>query len=199
MKKPTPTDHTRSRRNSAAGKQTIFRSAARHKPYAQLGNTMLRDARLSFAARCLLAFLLSYPSNWKCGPAWLCKNQRIGRDRFYNLINELVGAGYCVRSRSRRANGTLEPFEYVFSDEPALIAGQLATSPRPEKPDVANPDVAEPDLANQFTTNTERNEDGGYETVDQEKSEKTVIVEGRGGIAHVPHGHRSPGKWGNLQ
>lgn len=194
MKRSKPTESCR--RKPAAGKQTIFRSAARHKPYAQLGNTMLRDARISFAARGLLCFLLSYPSTWKFGPTWLCKNQRIGRDRFYNLINELMEAGYCVRLRSRRANGTLGPFEYVFSDEPAELAENLATPPRPEKPDVAQPDVAEPDLANPYTKKTESNED---RKKDGNQRENLSSGRGENGVADATHGERSFGKWGTLQ
>jgi hypothetical protein len=36
---------------TVASDQTIFRVASRHKPYAMLGNAMLRDKRLSFEAR----------------------------------------------------------------------------------------------------------------------------------------------------
>src|SRR5262245_65248722 len=105
----------------SGSRQTIFRSAARHKPYAQLRNTMLRDARIGFAARGLLAFMLSYPITWKLRQVWICKKQKISRDRFYRLINELIEAGHCARRRGRRPNGTLGPYEYVFSDEPETI------------------------------------------------------------------------------
>jgi hypothetical protein len=163
--------------------QTIFRSAARHKPYAQLGNKMLRDSCVSFAARGLLAFVLTYPTDWLFGPAWVCKEQKIGRDQFYSLINELLKAGYCIRRRERRLDGTLGPVEYLFSDEPEMIGGKPANSPLPEKPDVAEPevaepDVAEPDLANPITTKTDSNEDRRDEGEDQE--ERTPYGSDRG-------------------
>lgn len=81
--------------------RTIFRVANRHKPYAQLGNAMLRDSRLSFEARGVLAFILTYPSNWQFGLAWLCRNQGIGRDRARRIIKEHVAVGYCQRGRGR--------------------------------------------------------------------------------------------------
>jgi hypothetical protein len=77
--------------------RTILRVASRHKPYAQLGNAMLRDKRLSFEARGVLAFILTYPSNWQFGLAWLCRDQDIGRDRARRIIREHVTAGYCQR------------------------------------------------------------------------------------------------------
>lgn len=93
-----------------------------------------------------------------------------------------MGAGYCKRLRLRRLHGTLGPFEYVFSDDPVGIAEQRTNSPRPEKPDVAEPDVAEPDLANPYTTNKERDENIGYESVVQKDPS---LEERRGPVAHA--------------
>jgi hypothetical protein len=132
--------------------RTIFRVASRHKPYAQLGNAMLRDTRLSFEARGVLAFILTYPSNWQFGLAWLCRDQAIGRDRARRIIREHVAVGYCQRGRTRNADGTLGAYEYVFTDEPECLP------PQPEKASVVTTDgkpvTGQPALANPTPTKT---------------------------------------------
>jgi hypothetical protein len=142
--------------------QTIFRVASRHKPYAQLGNGMLRDKRLSLEARGALAFILSFPANWQFGLAWLCRDQDIGRDRARRILNEHLAAGYCQRGRSRNPDGTLGPFEYVFTDEPAFLTGEAP--PQPENPSVVTatdglPVTGEPALGNPTPTKTVSQED----------------------------------------
>jgi hypothetical protein len=89
-----------------ATEQTIFRIASRHKPYAQLGNAMLRDKRLSLEARGALAFILSHPADWRFSLEWLCREQGVGRDKVRRLIREMVSADYCIRSQERTASGS---------------------------------------------------------------------------------------------
>lgn len=108
--------------------QTIFRVASRQKPYSQLGNEMIRDGRLSWEARGILSFILSYPPDWHFTLHWLCRNTETGRDRAQRMLKELVATGYCHREQTRKEDGTLGPYEYVFSDEPEAVA------PQPEKP-----------------------------------------------------------------
>jgi hypothetical protein len=117
---------------------------------------------LSFDARGVLAFILTFPSNWQFGLAWLCRDQGIGRDRARRIIRELVDAGYCQRGRARNADGTLGAYEYVFSDEPESLISPLPenpdTAPAPENPSVVSeqivvasdwkPVTGEPALAN---------------------------------------------------
>jgi hypothetical protein len=145
-----------------ANEQTIFRVASRHKPFAQLGNGMLRDTRLSFEARGVLAFILSFPSDWEFGLAWLCRDQGIGRDRARRIIREHVATGYCHRERGRNADGTLSAYEYVFTDEPGSIA-----PPAPEKASVVTTDVkpvtGEPAPANPTPTNTGQSHEDEHE------------------------------------
>ena|SRR5215831_8332416 len=147
--------------------QTIFRVASRHKPYAQLGNGMLRDKRLSLEARGALAFILSFRSNWRFGLAWLCRDQAIGRDRARRIINEHVTAGYCQRGRTRNDDGTLGQYEYVFTDEPECLA-----SPAPENPTVVTTDwkpvAGEPALANPTPTKTDQSHEYKHEQKERE-------------------------------
>jgi hypothetical protein len=105
--------------------QTIFRNASRHKPYAQIGNEMLRDERLSIAARGALAMILSYPTDWVFNMQWLCKKAGVGRDKAYSIISELKECGYCYRSQARHEDGTLGKIEYLFTDEPDAVTQEV--------------------------------------------------------------------------
>lgn len=98
--------------------QTIFRVANRNGSYSKLSNAMIRDGRLSWEARMILVFILSFPENWEFTLSWLLKQPPgFGRDRANRLIGELVDIGYCRRDRKRNGDGTLGAYEYVFYDE----------------------------------------------------------------------------------
>lgn len=131
--------------------QTIYRVACRHKPYAQLGNAMIRDNRLSFEARGVLAYILSYPPNWRFSQEWLCEKAKLGKHRSYRIINELRAFGYCQRAQQRRSDGTLGPYEYVFTDEPEALEpvdnwpdGTLADGSEEEPQDIGGVDNVGP-------------------------------------------------------
>lgn len=111
--------------------QTIYRVACRHKPYAQIGNAMLRDQRMSIEARGALAMILTYPSDWTISLAWLCHQAGVGRDKARGMIREMEAAGYCIRKRRREKGGTLGGYEFIFTDEPGALA-----QPAPENPSV---------------------------------------------------------------
>jgi hypothetical protein len=130
-----PAAPKRKRRHPVSTDQTIFRVASRQKPYAQLGNGMLRDKRLSFEARGALAFILSFPSNWQFALAWFCRDQGIGRDRARRIIREHVTTGYCVRTQERTPSGSWGSITYTFTDEP---------TPLTEKPSAADPPPVNP-------------------------------------------------------
>lgn len=131
----------------AKGKtQTIYRVACRHKPYAQLGNAMIRDNRLSFEARGVLAYILSYPENWRFSREWLCKHAKLGKNKSYDLINEMREHGYCQRSQERRPDGTMAPCEYLFTDEPEAIAPTPAPANEPDAPQADDGKAAPQDI-----------------------------------------------------
>jgi hypothetical protein len=111
----TPSKAQQERAMSTA--QTIFRVASRHKPYAQIGNAMLRDKRLSMVARSALAMILSYPPDWIFNIHWLCKEADIGRNKARAIIRELEEYGYCQRSQIRNEDGTLGRATLIFYAE----------------------------------------------------------------------------------
>jgi hypothetical protein len=176
--------------------KTIYRVACRHKPYAQLGNAMIRDNRLSFEARGVLAYILSFPTNWQFGQDWLCKKTGLGRDRSYRIVKELCTYGYCLRQQPRREDGTHGPYEYVFTDEPGAIEGapnddtqdvgggpsggsvkpQENAPPLPEKPEAAEPDPVQPEAAQPDPAKAEAHKEKN--TISPKDREKTKTESG---------------------
>lgn len=114
--------------------RTIRRSA-RRKRFVIVDQTAVEDERLSWAARGLLAYLLSRPDDWKVLVNDLRKRGNLGRDGIYGLLRELRGAGYVRFERNRDAQGRMRGGTYIVSEEPA---------PHPGLPDTVEPDPAAP-------------------------------------------------------
>ena len=69
-------------------------------PFAQIANSALRDARLSFKARGVLALVLSNVGDWEASLRWLCKqSEKDGRHAIQQALNELTELGYREVSR----------------------------------------------------------------------------------------------------
>ena len=75
-------------------------------PFAQIANGALRDRRLSFRARGILAMVLSYPGDWSASRAWLeGMSERDGREAVQSALNELNEAGYRRVTREQMGAG----------------------------------------------------------------------------------------------
>jgi len=113
--------------------KTVIRIAKRTS-YTVIARTALQDNRLSFAARGLLAYLLSKPDDWSVQIADIQRAGDIGRDKAYALLGELRKAGYVVgRQRYRLPGGQWGYTPYYVFEEPQ--------SPLPEKPYTVNQDI----------------------------------------------------------
>jgi hypothetical protein len=101
----------------------------------------VEDTRLSWAARGLLAYLLSRPDDWKVLVNDLKRRGNLGRDGIYALLRELRelrelrSAGYVRFERHRDAQGRMRGGTYIVSEVPA---------PVPASPDVGKPEKAAP-------------------------------------------------------
>ena len=99
--------------------------------YVVLIQATVRDTRLSFKARGILAFLLSHPDNWKPNIRHLeNSSEKDGRDSIAAGIKELIAHGYARRVTTRDARGRIESKELQVSETP--IFGQLKPVDRPE-------------------------------------------------------------------
>ena len=85
-----------------------------------LRNVVLRDERLSFRARGILACVLSRPDDWRTTSETLAKQSggREGRDAIRTALKELEKAGYLRRYKvNDKVTGQITTVTYIF-DEP---------------------------------------------------------------------------------
>lgn len=130
---------------------SIVRAPRPESGWYALDKRISEDARLSWAARGLLVFLLGKPDHWRVSIEHLRKQTvgariRTGRDGVYALLGELQAAGYMEAVQERREDGTLGPMEYQVRE---------VAAPLPAEPDTAEPLPAEPDTAKTTLVKTE--------------------------------------------
>jgi hypothetical protein len=118
--------------------QKIHRAPRRHQ-WLVIDKRTVEDVRLTWAARGLLAYLLSRPDDWEVLVKDLIKRGNLKRDGIYTLLRELRAVGYVRYDPTRDAQGRLRGGTYVVSELP------LPDSPDTDSPDTAPPDTAKPD------------------------------------------------------
>lgn len=107
-----------------------------------LSNDMLRNDKLSWEARGMLSFILSFPTDWKLNVSHLVKSGGIsedgrrmcGKEKVYRILNELKAAGY-ITGQPKRNGGSFHGFDYIVHEEPVKNVDNLvdnSESPLPE-------------------------------------------------------------------
>jgi len=127
---------------------SIVRAPRPESQFTQLRNDVLRDKRLSFRARGILAWILSQPDNWATDADRLAREGTEGRDAIRTALRELRGAGYVVQARRQNDLGRWVTDTLVY-DTPQETAGQTEGG----KPAVGSPDVGCSDAIRTTTTN----------------------------------------------
>lgn len=128
----------------------IIRSR-REKNYTVLLNDGLRDQRLSFKARGLMAYMLSMPDDWKFYTKELVKHSdKDGRDSVRVGLKELEECGYLKRQKKRSETGQFDSQDLLLVDTPAFSPG--TDYPAPAKPATENPAPANPTLLSTNST-----------------------------------------------
>lgn len=75
-------------------------------PFAQIANSALRDRRLSYKARGLLAMVLSHTGEWEATIEWLCEqSDEDGKTAVQSALKELTDLGYRAVSHDRNPLG----------------------------------------------------------------------------------------------
>ncbi|ARA92854.1 hypothetical protein AWN76_006545 [Rhodothermaceae bacterium RA] len=115
---------------------SILRAPTRPHGFAVIDRRTLADERLSWAARGLLAYLLSLPDDWQVRPGHLAGRAPCSDYRLRQALAELQACGYARVQRRRRRDGKLAGSTWLIAERPDLLA-----------PDEAEPDEAEPDDA----------------------------------------------------
>jgi hypothetical protein len=102
--------------------------------FTQIPNEWLRDTRLSFKARGLLALVMSHISGWSLSIASLADHNQEGRDAIRTAISELEKYGYLTRSQVNQDGKfgeaiwvTHDPTDYPSSENPS------SENPTPKK------------------------------------------------------------------
>ena len=122
----------------------IHRSA-RDRFFTTLGNEVIRDSRLSFCARGVLAYLLSQPDGKRDDIRTLTDRTPEGRERVASAMRELEKLGYLTRTKKRTPEGHIYTEVEVFdsperaSSQPMPSAGSPASGGSAAGPDGDHP------------------------------------------------------------
>ena len=89
----------------------------RRRDFTIVPNDSLRDNTLSWAAKGLLALMLSYPDDWQYSLKHLASMTNNGLHATRSAFQELEAAGYVTRTITRSASGTITGYEYTVRDD----------------------------------------------------------------------------------
>lgn len=83
----------------------IIRGPRLEKHFTILDNAVIRDGRLSFRARGVLAYILSQPDGWRSTSEDLARVATEGREAVRTAMRELEAAGYVERRKEQNQSG----------------------------------------------------------------------------------------------
>lgn len=138
---------------SITGQQTIFREKS--KRYTKLPNAIATASDMSFAAKGVLAYLLSKPDDWILRPADIEKHGTGGQHSIRVALKELRALGYLQLTKIT-SGGIIREWQW-------LIADHRKFSPKPdvEFPHVVNQRYTKTDLSNGWKPKKRRSHSTG--------------------------------------
>lgn len=84
-----------------------------------LSNEVLRDSRLSYKARGLLAYMLSFSEDWIFYIKKLTDDsEKDGRESVNTGLKELIKYGYLIKEQKRNSDGRFNTVEWVLFETP---------------------------------------------------------------------------------
>ncbi|MGG1137184.1 DnaD domain protein [Bacillus mycoides] len=114
--------------------------------YSVVNNTGLRDERLSWKAKGILAYILTLPDDWVFYREELATHAKDGIDSLRSGMKELKEYGYLKRRPIRNEKNKIVSWETVIHEVPQVEP--LADFPPMEEPPVENPPVENPPVEN---------------------------------------------------
>jgi len=117
--------------------------------FTQIPNDWLRDNRLTYKARGLLAELLTHTVGWEVSIARIANNGVDGRDAIGSAIQELEIFGYLRREQQRDPSGRLSGNLWITQDP---------NQPSTDKPSTAKPSTDNPHPKKNIDKNTDLKE-----------------------------------------
>lgn len=122
----------------------IIRAPRPERGWTELANTTLRDRRLSYRARGVLARLLSNAEGFSMTALDLAdESPAEGRQAVLTALAELRKAGFILQRRLQGERGRWYTETFVY-DTPQLTSTEVR-SPDSGQPDVGRPDAGQPD------------------------------------------------------
>ena len=85
--------------------------------FTQIANEALRDPRLSYRAKGILAAALTHEPGFSFGRPWIDSHGTEGRDAITAAIAELKALGYCRSARTKNEAGDWQGTTLVFTDD----------------------------------------------------------------------------------
>lgn len=100
---------------------TIQRSPHdKENPFVMILKKSIRDPNLSIEAKGMLAFILSFPSDWKVNVKHLMNTLKIGRDKVKGILNNLIDSGYMCKESVLEGN-LKRGVAYFISESPIYL------------------------------------------------------------------------------
>jgi hypothetical protein len=132
-----------------------------------IANDVMRDSRLSFRARGIHHFLLSFPTGWRIDSSAIARAGKEGRDAVRAALKELEECGYLIRQREQDERGRWSTRAYIKE-----IPMSENHFPMPENPTSGNPVVGDSgaNRKNEITKNEIQD--------DSEADSRRVVVDG---------------------
>ena len=114
-----------------------IKRAKRDTNFTMMSNVGLKDDRLSFKAKGLLAYMLSLPDDWVFYEEEITKHAADGKQSVRTGLKELQQFGYLAKSQSRE-KGKFGKVDWILYDEPENVDTKVFL-PQTEKRSTDNP------------------------------------------------------------
>ncbi|MCY3770077.1 MAG: hypothetical protein OXG56_12045 [Gammaproteobacteria bacterium] len=139
--------------------QTIFR-VRKTRDFVAISRITLEDARLSWDARGLHAFLLAKPDDWETCIQHLVQCSPAGRDRVRRILQELIRFHYIIKiEQPRTEKGQYARPQYLVHESPQDSHCDPCLSTVTEKPSTVYPSTDKPLTANPTQLNIHNNKE----------------------------------------